>query len=991
MIKTVKIILFTVLGLVVLYTLIGFWVIPWVIKTKLPPRLSEQLHRPVSIKDARFNPFLFKLQVEGFDIQEQDGSSLVGFDELFIDFEPGASLVNRAYTFAHIRLGLPYGLAVVRQDGSLNFQDLVQTLATPEDQAEPPPSAQEEDGGVPPVMIAQLAIQQGLLEFRDHARPTPFVAHLVPINLTLEHFSTQKGQANSYALSAERSAGEKMSWEGTVTLEPFQSEGRLVFEDYQLPRLWDYVQDQFRFRIPQGQVTVNAHYQLSTTDHGVAVLVDGGTLTVQDLQIQEKGASEPVVTLPLFEVNNVSVDVPKQEVTIPTVMGRDARFTGWIGKDGVVNYQTLFSPMDTESQADREPEPSSTSTNPWKVVIEDLALDNFTIDFEDRQPEDPVTLLLETLHFHTSDVSLALDRPLPVDLSFQINQTGKAQLQGTLEIDPLTVELDVSLADIALKPFQPYVAPFAQFGVGSGALTLQGKTKFQKSSSAHPMVTFQGGMGISQLALEDPTQTQSFLKWDRLGLKQLDLQVEPNSVNLQEIELVNPAVVFSIDADGGMNLNRLFSPPGSEFQEEASSGEESPKSESSGETTTPVKIGSVIITNLLAQFADLSITPNVVTQIEELTGTIKGLSSDQLAKADVALEGTVDQYAPFKIAGQINPLSEDAYTDLAFTFKNLDLPTISPYSGKYAGYPINKGKLSLDLAYKISEKTLAGENKVLIDQIAMGEKVNSPDAMSLPIPLALALLKDRKGQIDIDLPVRGNLGDPDFSYGGVIWNALANLLTKIATSPFAMIGGLLGVSGEDLQYIAFPTGEAQLPSPEQEKLRAIGQALDDRPALRLEITGTADPLADRQALAVGQLRKQLQKRKFVQGSASAMKGVSVEQIELNPDEERRLLSELYVEKFGTQPQTPPPPPPPSSEGKAPGLPPIAQMQSKLVEAIQVEDEQLRLLAQERAQAIRDYLIQEGKVSGDRVFVVEPNLSPVSGEGIVRSPLSLTAN
>jgi hypothetical protein len=814
------------------------------------------------------------------------------------------------------------------------------------------------------------------------------VAHLVPINLTLEHFSTQKGQANSYALSAERSAGEKMSWEGTVTLEPFQSEGRLVFEDYQLPRLWDYVQDQFRFRIPQGQVTVNAHYQLSTTDQGVAVLVDGGTLTVQDLQIQEKVASEPVVTLPLFEVNNVSVDVPKQEVTIPTVMGRDARFTGWIGKDGVVNYQTLFSPVTIESQADKGSEPSPTSTNPWKVVIQDLLLDNFTIDFEDRQTEDPVKMLLETLHFHTSDVALDLDRPLPVDLSFQINQTGKAQLQGTLEIDPLTVELDLLLTDIALKPFQPYIAPFAQFGVGSGALTLQGKTKFQKSSSAHPMVTFQGGMGISQLALEDPTQTQSFLKWDRLGLKQLDLQVEPTSVNLQEIELVNPAVVFSIDADGGMNLNRLFSPPGSEFQEEASTGEESPKSESSGETTTPVKIGSVIITNLLAQFADLSITPNVVTQIEGLTGTIKGLSSDQLAKADVSLEGTVDQYAPFKIAGQINPLSEDAYTDLAFTFKNLDLPAVSPYSGKYAGYPINKGKLSLDLAYKISEKTLAGENKVLIDQIAMGEKVNSPDAMSLPIPLALALLKDRKGQIDIDLPVRGNLGDPDFSYGGVIWNALANLLTKIATSPFAMIGGLLGVSGEDLQYIAFPTGEAQLPSPEQEKLRAIGQALDDRPALRLEITGTADPLADRQALAVGQLRKQLQKRKFVQGSASAMKGVSVEQIELNPDEERRLLSELYVEKFGTQPQTPPPP---SSEGKAPGLPPIAQMQSKLVEAIQVEDEQLRLLAQERAQAIRDYLIQEGKVSGDRVFVVEPNLSPVSGEGIVRSPLSLTAN
>ena len=985
--KTGKIILLTILGLVVLYALIGFLVIPWVIKTKVPPKLSEQLHRPVSIKDASFNPFLFKLQVEGFDIQEQDGSPLLGFDELFIDFEPGASLVKRAYTFAQIRLGLPYGLAVVRSDGSLNFQDLGQAFAAPEGQAEPPSSDQNESGGVPALMVEQLAIQQGMVEFRDHSRPTPFVAHLVPINLTLEHFSTKKGQANSYTLSAERSAGEKMSWEGTVTLEPFQSEGRLAFEDFKLPTLWAYAQDQFRFHIPRGQVTVNAHYQLSTTDRGVIVLVDGGNLKVQDLQIQEKGAPEPVVTFPLFEVNNVSVDVTKQEVTIPTIKGQDARFTGWVDKDGTVNYQSLFSPVDTGSHADKEPEPSSTSASPWKVVIEDLALGNFTIDFEDRQPEDPVKLLLETLHFHTSDVSLALDRPIPIDLSFQINQTGKTQLKGTLETDPLTVELELSLTDIALKPFQPYVVPFVQFDVGSGALTLQGKTKFQKGAKAQPLVTFQGGMGVSRLALEDPTQNKPFLKWDTLRLKQLDLQVEPTSVNLQAIELVNPAVVFSIDADGGMNLKRLFSPPGSVSQEEASPGEKSPEAKTSGEPTPPVKIGSVIISNLQARFADLSITPNVVTQIEGLTGTIKGLSSDQLAKADVVLEGTVDQYAPFKIAGQINPLSEDAYTDLTVTFKNLDLPAVSPYSGKYAGYPINKGKLSLDLVYKISEKTLVGENKVLIDQLTMGKKVESPDATSLPIPLALALLKDRKGQIDIDLPVRGNLDDPDFSYGGVIWNALVNLLTKIVTSPFSMIGGLLGVSGEDLQYIAFPAGNAQVPSAEQGKLTALAKALDDRPALRLEITGAADPQVDRQALAAGELRKQLQKRKFVQSSASAMKEVSVEQIELNPEEERRLLSELYVEKFGVQPQTPPP----SSEGKAAGLPSPEQMQSKLVEAIQVEDEQLRLLAQERAQTIRDYLIQEGKVSGDRVFVVEPNLSPVSGEGIVKSPLSLAAN
>jgi hypothetical protein len=436
-----------------------------------------------------------------------------------------------------------------------------------------------------------------------------------------------------------------------------------------------------------------------------------------------------------------------------------------------------------------------------------------------------------------------------------------------------------------------------------------------------------------------------------------------------------------------MNVNRLFSSPGSTRDVE-SSDETTSELESPEEPPIPVKIGSVNITNLSARFADVSITPTVVTHIEGLNGTVQGLSSDQLAKAEISIEGAVDQYAPLTISGHINPLSTDVYTDLTVTLRNLDLPTVSPYSRKYTGYPITKGKLSLDLAYKISEKTLVGENKVLIDQITMGKKVESPDAVSLPIPLALALLKDRRGHIDIDLPVRGHLGDPEFRYGTVIWNALVNLLTKIATSPFAMVGRLLGVNGEELQYVAFPAGEAHMPPAEQEKLDAIGKALDDRPLLRLDITGAADSQVDRHALAVRQLREHLHKRKLVQASASGIKGEPVkdEEIELSSGEERRLLSELYVEKFGTQPQPSPLP----SEGIIPDLPPTEQMESKLVEAIQVEDEALRLLAQERAQAIREYLIQESKVPGDRLFVVEPDISPATGVGIVRSPLSLTA-
>lgn len=988
--KILKIFLIGVAGFFVLYAVVGFWGVPWAITTQLPPRMSEQLARPVTIQEARFNPFVFTLHLKGFSIQEKDGSPLLGFEELFVDFEAMASLAKRAYTFSQIRLGLPYGLAIIRPDGALNLADLQPPSDSQAEEAMPLPAepSSPDSEGLPPVFIEQLSIQQGMVEFQDLSKPTPFVRHIVPINLTLENFGTQKGKENPYSLSAELSHGEKITWEGSVVLEPFQSEGSLALENIQLSAVWAYLQDQFRFDIPQGLATLNGRYAVSTLPGGVEVRVKEGSLTVRDLQVREKGAATPVMSIPHFEVKNVGVDLGKQEVLIPSIKGHDARFAAWIEPDGVINYQPLFAPIEVKEETDSKSDsPNPDRSKPWNIVIQDLALNNFAVDFEDRQPEVPVKLLLEALYFHTSDMALDFTKPLPIDLAFQLNQTGKARFQGNVEIDPLVVDLDLSLADIELQPFQPYVEPFVQFTLDRGALTLQGHTHVQKGSPAEPLVTFQGEMGVARLALIDPTQAASFLKWDSLMLKKLDLQVEPTAVTLEEVALVNPALVLLIDTDGEMNLKRVFASPGSVSQEEDAAPDAPSEVKPSGEPPTPVKIGSIAITNLLARFADASITPNVVTQIEGLTGAIKGLSSEQLAKADVKLEGKVDRHASFRIEGQINPLSEDAYTDVMVGLTNFGLPTVSPYSAKYTSYPINKGKLSLDLGYKISEKTLVGENKVLIDQITMGEQVESPDATSLPIPLALALLKDRQGQIDIDLPVRGNLNDPDFSYGGVVWNALGNLLTKIATSPFAMLGGLLGGSGDDLQFVAFPAGQALLSPPEHEKLNALGKALEDRPGLRLDITGAADPQIDRPALAWAQLHKQLQKRKFVQDPSAAQKGLIVENIELSDEEEPRFIAELYVEKFGPLVKDASP----SPDGKSAVPPTPEDLKAKLLASIQIEEGQLRLLAQQRAQHIRDFLIQEAKVPGDRIFLVEPNLSPVTEEETVRSPLGLSAN
>jgi len=358
------------------------------------------------------------------------------------------------------------------------------------------------------------------------------------------------------------------------------------------------------------------------------------------------------------------------------------------------------------------------------------------------------------------------------------------------------------------------------------------------------------------------------------------------------------------------------------------------------------------------------------------------LSSKQLAKADVNLTGRVGKVAPLKIAGVINPLTEDAFTDLTITLGGMDLTAGSPYSGKYVGYRLSKGKLSLDLKYKVSQKQLEAENKVVVDQLTFGEKVDSPDATSLPVPLAVALLKDRKGRIDIDLPIRGDLKDPDFKYGKVVISTLLNLLTKIVASPFTLMGKLIpgGVNEEDLQFIAFQPGSATVLNGELKKLEALAQGLEERPGLRLDITGTADPALDRAAIRARKLKEQLIAMRQRERGQSSPKSD-----ELSSEDESRLVTELHekqraqIEKAG----------PLQSTDAVQKPPTVMEMKQRLAGAIPVDELELRALASQRAEQVRDHLIEGGTLAEERVFLLETDPT-ASGNEQVSSRLTIAA-
>jgi outer membrane protein OmpA-like peptidoglycan-associated protein len=455
------------------------------------------------------------------------------------------------------------------------------------------------------------------------------------------------------------------------------------------------------------------------------------------------------------------------------------------------------------------------------------------------------------------------------------------------------------------------------------------------------------------------------------------MTVDPTTVSIHEVGLQQPLAHLVVLSDGGSNLGRLAVPPPSSVLKDVKPGPQKAKG-----VAVPVTVGTVKLTKAALTFRDESVQPPVQTGLSALTGTIKGLSSKQLARADVDLNGRVGKVAPLKIFGTINPLSENAFTDLIITLGGMDLAVGGPYSGKYVGYGLSKGKLSLDLKYKVSQKQLEAENKVLVDQLTFGRKVDSPDATSLPVPLVVALLKDRKGRIDIDLPIRGDLNDPDFKYGKAVLSTLLNLLTKIVASPFSLMGKLIPDGGdeESLQFVAFPPGNTMVAMEEIEKLEALAKGLEERPNLRLDVTGTADTVRDRQALNRMKLQAIVQAKWQREHVKPAAKGEPIP-----AGDEQRLIQQLYeAHQKNAIPSAAPPTIDPSAK-------PLTYEEQKqvLIADMPLDEEALRGLALQRAEQVREQLTGEGKLADEQVNLLDVELN-ASDHDQIRSRLAIEA-
>jgi hypothetical protein len=650
-------------------------------------------------------------------------------------------------------------------------------------------------------------------------------------------------------------------------------------------------------------------------------------------------------------------------------------------QDGKPNFSNLFGALPPETKAKLE------SQELPHFVVERLNIEDGALFFDDLNRKS--LLKLSRIGLVVKGFSNQTNAPVSTVISFLCNETGTVALQGTVLPFARSADVQVQVTNLDLRAIQPYVAEIWNLEITGGVFTAKGRVMYGAAGQASPLVQFVGQLGVANFTSVDSKAHEEFFKLDSLTFSGVDLRYQPHGLDVAAVNVVGLRGNMVILPDKSSNwkgmvnnaqqlqelivklqLNRLF----------------------------PFQIGTVSFENSSFGFADRSIEPKVVSELQEVSGSVTGLSSVAQAIASVDLHGKVDDHSTFTVTGTMSPLADDPRIDLTLSLKNGEMTPASPYAAKYVGYPIHQGQLSLEAHYTVSQRVLKAENKFSARQLKLGAKNDSPDATQLRIKLAIALLQDRDGVLAFDVSVNGNLDDPQFKFGPVMTQIFMNVITKAVSNPFALLGSLVG-GGEQLSFVTFEPGRSDLAPGEIRKLDTLAEALFVRPAVELEITGSVDTTNDRVALATIKLHQQLKARRINELTTEGKMTGSVDTFQIEAQDYERLIHVTFLEVVGTKPvvtalapaamqskQNFEPRWPADEEVGAD--PPITDTEARIIETIEVTPDDFRALMQARADRVQKYLLQTGQVGAERMFIVAPKPIDPSYQGQSRVDLSL---
>ena len=859
------------------------------------------------------------------------------------------------------------------EKGALNVQSLF-----PETKETKPPPKKEEPSSPFSMDIDEVQLTVGKISFSDLSGSKPFKTILNPVELKVDHFSNGKDKKSAYALSFLSEVKEAIKVEGDFSMDPLGAEGTLEIKAVPLKKYSPYYRDKILFDIEDGRLELSTRYNYLKGEKEPEVSLSGLSLLLSALRFKRPEENAEFLKIPNLSIKETELDLTKKEIKVGLFSTQKGDVFIKRLKNGEIDALKLTPPPPVSNEPRKEIQPGEKPKEPekpWLIFLKQMSVDNYKIIVEDQTPSEPVTLIAQNLKLRGEAISTAKNSKGKLNLSLLLNEKGTVSTIGTIGIDPLIADLKVELKGIEIGPLQSYFTDKVNITVTEGALSTTGVLNLDGTDKKEFKTTYKGEASLTNLSSLDKGNAEDLLKWESLSFSDLNVRVTPLSIDIKGVSLTNFYARVIVNSEGKVNLQEIMK------TEEPKTPATPPPQEKGGvaskekEPSKNIKIGEITLQGGKIALSDKSVKPEFSMNLTEMGGRISGLSAEENTTADVDLRAKLNDYAPLEITGKINPLREDLYVDLKARIKDLDLSPATPYSGKFVGYTIEKGKLSFDLKYLIVKRKLESQNQIFFDQFTFGEKVESPQATKLPVKLAVALLKDRKGEIKLDLPVTGSLDDPKFSVWGVILKILLNLISKAATSPFSLLGAVFG-GGEELSFVEFDYGSTTIAEPNVKKLETIAKALQDRPSLKMDIEGHVDMEKDREGLKQYLFNKKLKSQKLNEMVKKGQPAMPVDDVKIEPAEYGKYLKMAYKEeKF---------PKPKNVIGMAKDIP-NSEMEKLMLTHIEVKEGDLRTLTSQRSMKVKDAILKSKQVEPERVFILEPkSLAPEKKEKVKES-------
>jgi hypothetical protein len=953
---------FIIMLFFVVFSVVGFFVLPAYVKKIAVEKLGEQLGRQVNLSSVMINPYALSLTLKGFEIKEPDGKTpFTTFDRLYLDMDV-MSIFRGGPVVNELKIEGFY-LNIVRTDANkYNFSDILKKLQEPK-----PGEAAEKSSSPLLFSIENIQILNSKIDFDD--RPVSTKHTISQINLTVPFISNMASYKETFvepSLSAMIN-GTPVNFKGgsKVFADSRETSLDIVLRDIDIPYYLGYAPARLNVKAPSGKLDIEMKLSYRQYKDRKPLIGLAGEIRLKEFAAKLKSSNEDLVRVPIASVRDIEFDMEANRLDIGYISAEN----GWIAvdkaKDGKINLKSVMSASASrpaaEAAAKSAPASPDEKNGAMGILLKSLAVSGYKVEIRDHSQRQPFSITADDIVFNGKDISTVRDSRGDIDISMRIEKKGSLAIKGNLSLNPIAAAFAVDIKTLPLKPLNPYVQAKTRAILADGALTMNGNVVASMPAGSEPKAAFNGRILVTKFSMLSRAGAEELLKWETLHASNVDIRAFPLFAHIRELALSNFYSRVIVNPDKTINLQQVLNPPaGKDAQQPAGAAPADRVAAKRVEKPAIIKIDKVTLQGGKINFTDNFIKPRFSGNLLEIGGRITGLSSEETRLADVDLRGMYERYAPLTITGKINPLKQERYIDLKIAFKEMDITALNPYSGRYAGYAIEKGKLSFQLEYLIVGNKLDAKNKIFLDQLTFGEKVESPDATKLPVKLGVALLKDRHGVIDLDIPVSGNLDDPEFSIGGIVIKVIVNLLVKAATSPFALLGAVFG-GGEQLSYAEFDYGSADITPETQKKLGTLVKALADRPNLKMDIAGHADPEKDMEGLRRYLMLRKVKAQKLKDLLKNNKDAPSLEAIKIEAAEYPEYLKRAYkAEKF---------PKPRNIIGMAKSLP-VPEMEKLMLANMPVTQDDLRTLAKDRGLVIKDYLLKSGQIGQERIFLIE---------------------